>query len=186
MRYLFRLLPFYKSYRLFAKTPQNTGYYEYLKFKLRINKTHFPSHKNCIIANSKGIKLGVNCLIGRPGVYIQGGGGVSFGNYVQLGPNVGILSSNHDLYNQYKMNNAKIVIGDYSWIGMNSVVTAGVVLGTRTVVAAGSVVTKSFPEGFCVIGGTPAKLIKKLDKDKFNPWCDEVECIGFKPFKKES
>tara|TARA_B110000259_G_scaffold171937_1_gene203898 strand:- start:267 stop:392 length:126 start_codon:yes stop_codon:yes gene_type:complete len=41
-------------------------------------------------------------LIGRPGVYIQGGGGVSFGNYVQLGPNVGILSSNHDLYNQYK------------------------------------------------------------------------------------
>lgn len=186
MRYLFWLLPFYKSYRLFAKTPQNTGYFEYLKFKLRINKIHFPIHENCIIANPKGIKLGINCLFGRPGVYIQGGGGVSFGNYVQLGPNVGILSSNHDLYNQYKMNNAKIVIGDYSWIGMNSVVTAGVELGTRTVVAAGSVVTKSFPEGFCVLGGVPAKIIKKLNKDEFVPWRDDEEFIGFKPFKKES
>ena len=47
-------------------------------------------------------------MIGRPGVYIQGGGGVSFGNYVQLGPNVGILSSNHDLYNQYKWTMQKL------------------------------------------------------------------------------
>ena len=117
------------------------------------------------------------------GVYIQGGGGVSFGNYVQLGPNVGILSSNHDLYNQYKMNNAKIVIGDYSWIGMNSVVTAGVELGTRTIVAAGSVVTKSFPDGFCVLGGVPAKIIKKLNQDEFVPWTDDIEFIGFNQVK---
>ena len=93
MRSLFRLLPFYKSYRLFAKTPQNISYFEYLKFKLLINKIHFTSHKNCTIANPKGIKLGVNCLIGRLGVYIQGGGGVSFGNYVRLGANLGVLSS---------------------------------------------------------------------------------------------
>tara|TARA_B110001469_G_C9365479_1_gene191014 strand:+ start:169 stop:456 length:288 start_codon:yes stop_codon:yes gene_type:complete len=93
MRSLFRLLPFYKSYRLFAKTPQNISYFEYLKFKLLINKIRFPSHKNCTIANPKGIKLGVNCLIGRLGVYIQGGGGVSFGNYVRLGANLGVLSS---------------------------------------------------------------------------------------------
>lgn len=67
---------------------------------------------------------------------------------MQLAPNVGILSANHDLYDQRKYNAAPIVIGDYSWIGMNSIVTAGVVLGPRTIVAAGAVVTKSFPDGF--------------------------------------
>ena len=50
---------------------------------------------------------------------------------------------------------------------MNSVITAEVELGTRTIVAAGSVVTKSFPEGYCVLGGVPAKVIKKLDSEKF-------------------
>lgn len=52
---------------------------------------------------------------------------------------------------------------------MNSVITAGVTLGPRTIVAAGAVVTKSFPDGFCVLAGVPAKIIKILDKDKFQP-----------------
>ena len=67
---------------------------------------------------------------------------------MQLAPNVGILSANHDLYDQRKYNAAPIVIGDYSWIVMNSIVTEGVVLGPRTIVAAGAVVTKSFHDGF--------------------------------------
>ena len=50
---------------------------------------------------------------------------------------------------------------------MNSVILPGVKLGTRTIVAAGSVVTKSFPEGYCVIAGSPAKIIRYLDKEKF-------------------
>ena len=73
--------------------------------------------------------MGCNASIARPGCYIQGAGTVHFGDYVRLAPNVGILSANHDLYDQRKYNAAPIVIGDYSWIGMNSIVTAGVVLG---------------------------------------------------------
>lgn len=38
-------------------------------------------------------------------------------------------------------------------------------------VGAGAVVTKSFPEGYCVIAGVPAKKIKDLDKKK----CIEME-----------
>lgn len=53
---------------------------------------------------------------------------------------------------------------------MNSVVTAGVTLGPRTIVAAGAVVTKSYPEGFCVLAGVPAKVVKLLDKEQFIPW----------------
>lgn len=44
---------------------------------------------------------------------------------------------------------------------MNSVILPGVVLGEHTVVGAGSIVTKSFSEGYCVIAGNPAKIIKK-------------------------
>lgn len=64
---------------------------------------------------------------------------------------------------------------------MNSVITAGVELGTRTIVGAGSVVTKSFPDGYCVIAGNPAKIIKILDKDKFIPWQYEEEWFGYIP-----
>ena len=46
---------------------------------------------------------------------------------------------------------------------MNSVVLPGVKLGDHTVVGAGSIVTKSFPEGYCVIAGNPAKMIKKIN-----------------------
>ncbi len=67
------------------------------------------------------------------------------------------------------------------WVGMNSVITAGVELGPRTIVAAGAVVTKSFPEGFCVLAGVPAKVVKKLDKEKFIPWHAEEEWYGYYP-----
>ena len=127
------------------------------------------------------IYVGINSTVARPGCYLQGAGTIRFGDYVQLAPNVGILSANHDLYDQRKYNVAPIVIGDYSWIGMNSIVTAGVTLGPRTIVAAGAVVTKSFPEGFCVLAGVPAKVVKYLDKEKFVPWHYEQEYYGYIP-----
>ena len=45
---------------------------------------------------------------------------------------------------------------------MNSVILPGVVLGDHTIVGAGSVVTRSFEEGHCVIAGVPARKIKEL------------------------
>ena len=179
-----KILPFYKTYQLISKTEIPFSYKGYLKYRLFGSKIYWYKHKSCSVANPRKIFVGINALVGRPGCYIQGAGKVYIGNYVQFGPNIGILSSNHDLHDQNKYNNATIRIGDYSWVGMNSIITAGVELGSRTIVGAGSVVTKSFPEGYCVIAGNPAKVIKLLDKEKFIPWHYEQEFYGFIPKEK--
>ena len=105
---------------------------------------YYPVHPTCTIANARKVYVGCNASIARPGCYIQGAGTVHFGDYVQLAPNVGILSANHDLYDQRKYNAAPIVIGDYSWIGMNSIVTAGVVFGTKDNRGSGSCSNQKF------------------------------------------
>ena len=147
----------------------------YLDYQEDVVGGYFPVHSTYTIANMRNIYVGINSTVARPGCYLQGAGTIRFGDYVQLAPNVGILSANHDLYDQCKFNVAPIVIGDYSWIGMNSVVLPGVILGPRTIVAAGAVVTKSFPDGYCVLAGVPAKVVKYLDKEKFISWHYEQE-----------
>lgn len=62
---------------------------------------------------------------------------------------------------------APIILGDDVWIGANSCVMKGVTLGDRTIVAAGSVVTKSFPSDV-IIAGNPAKIVKRLEKVKID------------------
>lgn len=98
-----------------------------------------------------------------PGVYFQAIGDIYIGHGTYIGPNVGLITANHNFNNLDEHLTPKtIILGENCWIGMNSVILPGVELGANTVVGAGSVVTKSFKEGHCVIAGNPAKLIKKL------------------------
>lgn len=174
------ILPYYRQFKRFTKTRMGIPYCKFLKFKLFPSKYYWDKGKTTIVVNPRKIFIGKNSPVGRFGGYFQGAGTIYIGNYVQFGPNVSLISSNHDLYDQYKLVEGEpIHISDYCWIGINSVITAGVTLGPRTIVGAGSVVTKSFPEGFCVIAGVPAKIIKYLDKDKFIPWKFEEEYYGF-------
>ena len=141
-------------------------------------------HKNSEVTHPNNVFVGINSNAGtRSGCYIQGNGSVYIGNYVHFATNIGIISGNHGLYEHMTHDNKEVKIEDYCWIGMNAVIMPGVHLGPRTVVGAGSVVTKSFPNGYCVIGGNPAKLIKELEKDKFIPTKFEEEYYGFVPKK---
>ena len=58
----------------------------------------------------------------------------------------------------------KIKIGDNCFVGENSILLYGVELGNNIIVAAGSVVTRSFDEENIIIGGNPAKKISTWDK----------------------
>lgn len=90
-------------------------------------------------------------------------GSITIGRGTYIASNVGIVTTNHDLKDPDKHIPGKdVILGKKCWIGMNSVILPGVVLGDHTVVGAGSVVTKSFPEGKCVIAGNPAKKIKDI------------------------
>lgn len=101
-----------------------------------------------------------------PGCYWQNHGAkITVGKNCWIAPNVGIITTNHDVNNPNKhVEGKEIVLGDNCWIGINAVILPGVVLGPNTVVGAGAVVSKSFPEGHCVIGGVPAQIIKKIDE----------------------
>ena len=57
----------------------------------------------------------------------------------------------------------KIVIEDWVYVGGHSIIMPGVTIGKGSLVAAGSVVTKSIPEGV-VVGGNPARYICTVDE----------------------
>ena len=136
------------------------------------NKTaYWPVHWTSKVYDPDKIIVGVDAYPGySQGCYITGRGGLEIGDYTQIAPNVIIVTANHDPYDLRVPVCAPVKIGKYCWIGGGAKIMPGVVLGDWTVVGAGAVVTRSFPEGCCVIGGIPAKKIRDLDKGKCIPY----------------
>jgi len=99
------------------------------------------------------------------GTYFQAmGAKLVIGRGTFIAPNVGIITENHDIHDPAKRAGGKaVIIGEKCWIGFNTVILPGVELGNNTVVGAGSVVTKSFKDGSCVIAGNPARLLKRIE-----------------------
>lgn len=79
----------------------------------------------------------------------------------------------------------KITIGNNCFIGNNSILLYGITIPDRTLVAAGSVVTKSIEEPGCIIGGNPAKIIGKVDEylEKNEPYFLSLHGKTFKEKK---
>ena len=108
----------------------------------------WPVHFTSQVIYPERVRLGRATFPGdSPHCYIQAINGVEIGDCVNLAPGVGIISANHDpLDNSRHLPAPPVRIGAHSWIGMNAVILPGVQLGEYTIVGAGAVVTKSFPE----------------------------------------
>jgi maltose O-acetyltransferase len=109
------------------------------------------------------ISLGNNSNISRNSFLV---GTISIGDNVMMGPEVTIITSNHEfgdnkrpMVEQGQSNERPIDIGDDVWLGTRVIILPGVKIGSHAIVGAGSVVTKDVPE-WCIAGGNPAKVLK--------------------------
>ncbi|MCM3772464.1 MULTISPECIES: sugar O-acetyltransferase [Priestia] len=106
---------------------------------------NFFANFDCVILDVCKVRFGDNCLLG-PGVHI----------YTATHP---IDPNERNSGQEYAK---PIIFGDNVWIGGSSVINPGVMIGDNVVIASGSVVTKDIPSNV-VVGGNPAKIIKKLE-----------------------
>lgn len=121
------------------------------------------------IISIKGIGITIGDRTGiNARAYLAGQGGITIGDDVIMGPNVYIFSENHNFSNlQVKIKDQgftkqPVIIGNNCWLGAGVTILAGVNIGDGCVIAAGSIVTKSFPSN-SVIAGVPAKAIKSRE-----------------------
>jgi acetyltransferase-like isoleucine patch superfamily enzyme len=164
---------------------------QYLKFKCLYPKVigpYWPIHSNSTFTGDwRNVYVGIDSSPSiSPGCYTQALGEIIIGNYTQIAPNVGLISSNHFMLDIRKHVKSRIQIGEYCRIGMGSIILPNVVLGDFVTVSAGSVVTSSFPDGYCVIGGNPARMITDYSKNesiknKFLRYKNEFEYNGMIP-----
>ncbi len=105
-----------------------------------------------------GVHIGDDTIIGEKAV-IDGRGTIHIGNHVDIASEVMLYTSQHEINDpEFKASCAKIIIGNYAFIGPRVIILPGVTIGEGAVVGAGAVVTKDVPP-FAVVGGVPAKII---------------------------
>jgi maltose O-acetyltransferase len=105
---------------------------------------NFYANFDCVILDVCEVRIGDNCL---------------------LAPGVHIYTATHPLNPLERIEGLEygkpVYIGNNVWIGGGAIINPGVSIGNNVVVASGSVVIKDVPDNV-VIGGNPAKILKKL------------------------
>lgn len=109
---------------------------------------------NAILDIGDGVFINRNTIITAKKSIVIGKG-------VTIGPNTCIYDHDHDVSNRGQFNCDDIIIEEDVWCGANVTILKGVHIGRGSIIAAGAVVTKSFP-AYSVIGGIPAKVIRIL------------------------
>jgi maltose O-acetyltransferase len=106
---------------------------------------NFYANFDCVILDVCEVRIGENCFM-APGVHIYTAAHPIHPFERIAGPEFG----------------KPVTIGDNCWIGGRAVINPGVTIGKNVVVASGSVVTKDVPDNV-VVGGNPARIIKKIE-----------------------
>ncbi len=131
----------------------------------------FYTEKNARIEIGDGVGISSACIWSQRSITI--------GDNVNIGGDCIIIDNDahpHDykkrrldyikstLWNDYlnEIEAAPIIIGDDVWIGARCQILKGVHIGARSIIAAGSIVTKDIPSDV-IAGGIPCKIIKKIN-----------------------
>ncbi len=114
---------------------------------------------------SNEVKIGKRVVV-MNGCLMMSAGGITIDDDALIAANVQLISNNHDPYDRHLLVCKPVHIGKGAWIGAGSTILPGVTVGDYAIVGAGSIVTKDVPP-YAVAVGSPAKVIKYLDKEKF-------------------
>jgi len=93
---------------------------------------------------------------------------VTIGDFTLLGPAVQIYTATHPLNAELRRTQEygkPVTIGSDVWIGGGAILCPGVTIGSRSVIGAGSVVTKEIPEGV-LAAGNPCRIIRKVTESE--------------------
>lgn len=126
--------------------------------------------RTIIVTRAEGAKIVIGDNVGISGATIYARKGVEIGDNTMVGGNVKILDNDFhpiEIEDRHKQDKSlikakEIKIGKNCFIGCNSIILKGTVLGDNCVVGAGAVVSGKF-EPNSVIVGNPAKVVKKLE-----------------------
>lgn len=129
--------------------------------------------KNAVVLSPFHCDYGYNIHIGdnffaNVNLVILDGGRVTIGNNVFIAPNVGIYTAGHPLDTADRRAGLEyarpIAIGDDVWIGAGVQILPGVTIGSRSVIGAGSVVTRDIPEGVLAFGN-PCRVVRVIEEE---------------------
>jgi maltose O-acetyltransferase len=143
MRYFYRQL---RGYLLFGRRVAVYGHFE--------------------VGNVKNIQMGANCAINH-NVFILGHCKVDIGNAVVLSTGAMLIDSGLQIQGFADTESpshlkSHIKIADGVWIGAGAIILPGVTVGRKSIVGAGSVVTRDVP-AFTIVAGNPARAIGRTD-----------------------
>ncbi|HMK47933.1 MAG TPA: acyltransferase [Methanocella sp.] len=120
----------------------------------------------------RGVKVGKHVYIG-PGVTIDEiyPGLITIEDYVSIGMKTLVFAHSnptcsHEIKQRYYPRIVKpTIFKKGAWVAPGTIVLCGVTIGENSIVGAGSVVIKDV-EPYTIVGGNPAKVIKRLDRDQ--------------------
>ena len=127
--------------------------------------------ENSVVNNQLTVVVPKNVTIGS-GVTVMNGalmmaaGGITIEDNVMIAANVQLISNNHDPYDRQILTCKPVLIKYGAWVGAGATILPGVTVGKYAIIGANSVVNKDIPD-YAVAVGSPAKVVKYLDKDKF-------------------
>ena len=112
------------------------------------------------VVRGQNVRIGKNVVVMNNSLFMSAGG-ITIEDDVLVAANSQIISNNHDPEEHQILTCKPVVLKRNCWIGAGATILPGVTVGENAIVGAGSVVTKDV-EANTVVGGIPAKLIKRL------------------------
>lgn len=144
-----------------------------LIFRSSTSSNYVGLTKKCSLFIEENGKLVIGDHVGLSGTTIYCATSITIGNYVNFGGNVSIWDTDFHpldfedrrLHIENRIKSLPVVICDDVFVGANTLILKGVKIGERSIVGAGSIVTKSIPNDE-IWAGNPARFIKKIEPNK--------------------